>query len=156
LIFFKPYLGKIIDKIGYKGPIFFTLIISSSMLILFIYVKSLPWLIVVYIIYSASSLTSFIGVNTGTTRESIATQRGMALGALGFYVSLSRSISTVSFIPISVNSNQVNGSIDWNYVLPKIFLFTAIAIYSAVMLIYLIYYLIGKRKLTKDNKPNSL
>ena len=151
LIFFKPYLGKIVDKIGYKGPIFFTLLISSSMLILFIYVKSLPWLIVVYMIYSASSLTSYIGVNTGTTREAIITQRGMALGALGFYVSLSRSISTVSFIPISVNSNEVNGAIDWSFVLPKIFLFTSIAIISAVCLIYLTNYFIGNRnKSIKD------
>ncbi|MCE7741070.1 MAG: MFS transporter [Candidatus Heimdallarchaeota archaeon] len=156
LIFFKPYLGKIVDKIGYKGPIFFTLLISSSMLILFIYVKSLPWLIVVYIIYSASSLTSYIGVNTGTTREAILTQRGMALGALGFYVSLSRSISTISFIPISVSSNEANGAIDWGYVLPKIFLITSIVIVSAVCLIYLVYYLIGNRNNLKEKKLNSV
>ena len=83
------------------------------MLILFIFVNSLPWLIVLYIIYSASSLTSYIGVNTGTTRESILTQRGMALGSLGFFVSISRSVSTLSFMPISVRSNETNGAIDW-------------------------------------------
>ncbi len=152
LIFFKPYLGKIVDKIGYKGPIFFTLLISSCMLILFIYVKSLPWLIVVYMIYSASSLTSYIGVNTGTTREAIATQRGMALGALGFYVSLSRSVSTISFIPVSISSNEVNGAIDWGHVLPRIFLITAIVIISAVLIIYLVYRFIGNKNKEKKEE----
>ncbi|MHA1197861.1 MAG: MFS transporter [Candidatus Heimdallarchaeaceae archaeon] len=156
LIFFKPFLGKIVDKIGYRGPIFFTLLISSSMLILFIYVKSLPWLIVVYMIYSASSLTSYIGVNTGTTREAIITQRGMALGALGFYVSLSRSISTISFIPISVSSNEANGSIDWSYVLPKIFLITATSIISAVLIIYSVYWFIEYRNREKKEETEKV
>ena len=77
LIFFKPYMGKIIDKIGYKGPIFFTLMLSSCMLVLFVFVNSLPWLIIVYMVFSASSLTSYIGVNTGTTKEAIKNQRGI-------------------------------------------------------------------------------
>jgi len=155
LILFKPYLGRIIDRLGYKGPIFGTLLISSSMLILFIFVNSLPWLIVIYIIYSASSLTSYIGVNTGTTRESIITQRGMALGALGFYVSLSRSVSTLSFIPLSVSSNEATGLINWDYVLPRIFITTAIAMVSVVCLIYLIYYLVGNKNNLKEKKLNT-
>ena len=152
LIFFKPYLGKLVDRLGYRGPIFTTLIISSSMLILFVFVNSLPWLVVIYITYSASSLTSYIGVNTGTTREAILNQRGMALGALGFYVSLSRSISTVSFIPLSVNSNDANGMIDWGAVIPKIFLSTAVAIISIVCLVYLIYYIVGRKNKMNGDK----
>jgi len=155
LIFFKPYLGKIVDKLGYKGPILVTLTITTTMLILFIFVNSLPWLIVIYIIYSASSLTSYIGVNTGTTRESLLTQRGMALGALGFYVSLSRSVSTLSFIPLSVNSNQVNGTIDWSGIIPTIFFSTAIAVISIVLLIYLTFYLLERSKRIKEHKLKS-
>jgi MFS family permease len=152
LIFFKPYLGKLIDRLGYKGPIFITLSISTTMLVLFLFVNSLPWLIVIYMIYSASSLTSYIGVNAGTTREAILTQRGMALGALGFYVSLSRSVSTLSFIPLSVNSNDVNGTIDWTSVISKIFITTAIIVISIVSITYLIYYLIERRNGLKENK----
>jgi len=132
LIFFKPYLGRLVDKLGYRGPIFVTLLLSSSMLILMVFVSSLSWLIVVYMVYSASSLTSYIGVNTGTTMESKNTQRGIALGALGFYVSLSRSASTLSLTPV------------WGKLgIEAVFITTSIIIISAAITIYLIYYLIG-------------
>jgi MFS family permease len=140
LIFFKPYMGRIVDKLGYRGPIFVTLILSSSMLVLMVFVNSLPWFIVVYMIYNASSLTSYIGVNAGTSIESKRTQRGMALGALGFYVSLSRSVSTLSLTPV------------WDKLgLEWVFYFTAIIIVSVVVIIYLTYYFIGKR-----NNQNSV
>ncbi|MHA1218709.1 MAG: MFS transporter [Candidatus Heimdallarchaeaceae archaeon] len=138
LIFFKPYLGRLVDRFGYKGPIFVTLFLSSSMLILMVFVNSLSWLIVVYMVYSASSLTSYIGVNTGTTMESKNTQRGIALGALGFYVSLSRSASTLSLTPV------------WEKLgIEAVFITTSIIIFSAVIIIYLIYYFIGNRNKTK-------
>ncbi len=134
LIFFKPFLGRIIDKLGYKGPLFFTILISSSMMILMVFANSLSLLIVFYMIYSACSLTSFIGVNTGTTKMSKNVQRGMALGALGFYVSLSRSISTLSLTPV------------WErFGINAVFITTAIIIISFVLIIYLAYYFIGKR-----------
>lgn len=140
LIFFKPYLGRIIDRFGYRGPIFATLMISSSMLILMRFVNSLPGLIVVYMIYSASSLTSYIGVNTGTTKESKKVQRGMALGALGFYVSLSRSISTLSLTPVLDKLG-----IGW------VFISTALIIISVVLIIYLVYYIVGYNNKKKDS-----
>ncbi|MHA2255042.1 MAG: MFS transporter [Candidatus Heimdallarchaeaceae archaeon] len=144
LIFFKPFLGKIIDKIGYRMPMLFTILISSSMLVLMTFVDSFAWLVVVYIIYSGSSLTSYIGVNTGTTVESKTAQRGMALGALGFYVSFSRSITTFSLTPIW----NTHG-IDW------VFRSTAIIISSAVIVTYLIYYLIGIRNDKNNNQKIS-
>ena len=138
LIFFKPYLGRLVDKLGYKGPILVTLILSSSMLILMVFVNSLSWLIVVYMVYSASSLTSYIGVNTGTTMESKNTQRGVALGALGFYVSLSRSVSTLSLSPV------------WEkFGIEAVFIATSIIIVSAVVIICLAYYFMGNRNKTK-------
>lgn len=134
LIFFKPYLGRLVDKLGYKGPIFTTLILSSSMLVLMVFVNSLSWLIVVYMVYSASTLTSYIGVNTGTTMESKNTQRGIALGALGFYVSLSRSASTLSLAPV------------WKkFGIESVFITTSIIIVSAVVAVYLFYYFIGNK-----------
>ena len=128
LIFFKPFFGKIVDKFSYKIPIFITLIFSSTMLFFMVIVDTLPWLIVIYILFSASSLTSYIGVNTGTTIESKPNQRGMALGALGFYVSLSRSASTLTFSPILL-TNEVSAVIE------PIFIATAILILAAVFYI---------------------
>ena len=141
LIFFKPFFGKIIDKMGYRIPMFFTILISSSMLVLMTIVDSFAWLVVVYIVYSGSSLTSYIGVNTGTTVESKVAERGMALGALGFYVSFSRSITTFSLTPI-----WDNFGIDW------VFASTAIIVSSLVIIIYLIYYIIGNRNNKKTNQ----
>ncbi|MHA1684852.1 MAG: MFS transporter, partial [Candidatus Heimdallarchaeaceae archaeon] len=77
LILFKPYFGRLIDKLGYQVPVVVTLLISSTMLVMMVIVKKLPLLIVFYIFYSASSLTSYLAVNTGTTRESKLSQRGM-------------------------------------------------------------------------------
>jgi MFS family permease len=141
LIFFKPFLGRIVDKIGYRIPMFFTILLSSSMLVLMTFVDSFAWLVVVYIVYSGSSLTSYIGVNTGTTVESKVAERGMALGALGVYVSFSRSITTFSLAPI-----WDNFGIDW------VFRSTAIIISSLVIIIYLIYYIIGNRNNKKTNQ----
>ena len=145
LIFFKPLLGKIIDKIGYRMPMFFTILISSSMLVLMTFIDNFAWLVVVYIIYSGSSLTSYIGVNTGTTVESKIAERGMALGALGFYVSFSRSITTFSLTPI-----WDNFGINW------VFISTAIIVSSLVVLIYVLYYIIGNRKNKKSNQEITL
>jgi len=139
LIFFKPYLGKIVDKIGYRVPIFVTLVFSSIMLILMVVVNSLPWLIVIYILYSASSLTSYIGVNTGTTIESRIAERGIALGALGFYVSFARSVSTLGLTPV------------WeNFGINAVFITTACIVIVAVITIYLVYMNNGKKKKEKD------
>ena len=140
LLFFKPYMGKIVDKIGYKGPIYFTLLFSSTMLVLMVFVDALPGLIILYMLYAASSLTSYLGVNTGTTRESKMAQRGMALGALGFYVSFSRSISTLSLTPV------------WtNFGINAVFITTAIIVSIASITIFLIY-----RALDKRNKNEEL
>ncbi|MBY9001378.1 MAG: MFS transporter, partial [Candidatus Heimdallarchaeota archaeon] len=144
LIFFKPFFGKIVDKFSYKIPIFITLIISSTMLVLMTIMNTLPWLIVVYIFFSASSLTSYIGVNTGTTIESKPSQRGMALGALGFYVSLSRSVSTLTFSPILL-TNEVSEVIN------SIFIATAIIILAAIFYINLFYnFLSNNDKIPKN------
>jgi MFS family permease len=135
LIFFKPYLGKIVDKISYKIPIFVTLLFSSTMLILMVFINSLPGLIVVYILYSASSLTSYIGVNTGTTIESRISERGIALGALGFYVSFARSVSTLGMTPV------------WeNFGINAVFITTACIVAIAVIIIYAIYMNNGNKR----------
>ena len=132
--------GKVVDKIGYKTPIYFTLLFSSTMLVLMVVVDALPGLIVIYTLYAASSLTSYLGVNTGTTRESKLTQRGMALGALGFYVSFSRSISTLSLTPV------------WNnFGINAVFITTAIIVSIATITIFLVYKILGNRN---DNKKN--
>lgn len=142
LILFKPYFGKIVDKFSYKIPIFITLTFSSLMLTLMVFMDSLPWLIVVYILFSASSLTSYIGVNTGTTVEAPFNQRGLALGALGFYVSLSRSVSTLSFSPILL-THEVSTVIN------TIFFVTAGSILSLVILVGIIHFFRNKNNIEK-------
>jgi len=97
-------------------------------------------LIVFYIFYSASSLTSYLAVNTGTTRESKLSQRGMALGALGFYVSFSRSISTLALTPI------------WEkYGINYVFISTAV-ITTVIAVGVFLAFLIVKRKKENGNK----
>lgn len=145
LIFFKPFFGKIVDKFSYKAPIFVTLIFSSIMLVFMVIMDTLPWLIVTYILFNASSLTSYIGVNTGTTVESKPSQRGMALGALGFYVSLSRSASTLTFSPILL-TNAVSAVIE------PIFIATAIIILSAVFYINFFYNFLSNNDKETKNK----
>ena len=145
LLFFKPYMGRLVDKIGYKIPIFVTLLFSSTMLVLMVFINALPWLIIVYMLYSASSLTSYLGANTGTTRVSKLAERGMALGALGFYVSCARSISTVSMLPVWNNLG-----IDW------VFIITAIIVVIGVAVIYFVYYLIGNKNNKTYNKNHEI
>ncbi|MHA1707473.1 MAG: MFS transporter [Candidatus Heimdallarchaeaceae archaeon] len=140
LILFKPYFGRLIDKLGYQVPVVVTLLISSTMLVMMVIVKKLPLLIVFYIFYSASSLTSYLAVNTGTTRESKLSQRGMALGALGFYVSFSRSISTLALTPI------------WEkYGINYVFISTAV-ITTVIAVGVFLAFLIVKRKKENGNK----
>ena len=145
LIFFKPFFGKFVDKFGYKAPIFVTLMFSSIMLVFMVIVDTLPWLIVIYILFSASSLTSYIGVNTGTTVESKTNQRGIALGALGVYVSLSRSVSTLTFSPILI-SDEVSAVIE------PILIATAILILSAVFYIIFFHNFLSNNDKESKNK----
>ncbi len=100
LLFFKPYFGGLIDKFGVKKPLSISLILSASAVFLLITVDSLLFLILIYMLYSATILTCYLGVNTGTTLASSQKDRGMALGTLGFYVSLGRSVSTISLSPL--------------------------------------------------------
>ena len=138
LLFFKPYMGKVVDKIGYKAPIYFTLLFSSIMLVLMVVVDALPGLIIIYMLYAASSLTGYLGVNTGTTRESKLAQRGMALGALGFYVSFSRSISTLSLTPV------------WsNFGINAVFITTAIIISIAAVTIFFVYKILDNKNMNE-------
>lgn len=126
LIFFKPYMGSIIDRLGYKKPVIVTLLVASIALTLIVYVDLLPVIIILYIIYSASTLTAYLGMNTGATRASKPVHRGIALGALGFYVSAGRSMSTLILSPI------------WEkFDVNVVFISTAIAIIAATIILSL-------------------
>ncbi|UJG40187.1 MAG: MFS transporter [Candidatus Heimdallarchaeum aukensis] len=100
LIFFKPLFGRIIDKFGFKLPITITLSICAVTIWSLVVVNSLVFIVVIYLIYSAATLTSYIATNSETTRRAKVAQRGLAVGALGFYLSAGRSLSTLVLSPV--------------------------------------------------------
>jgi MFS family permease len=96
LILFKPRLGKISDKLGYEKPIIGTMLISGIILIIMVYIpSSLFFHVILFTVLIGSFITAYTAVNGGTAKKAPASQRGLALGALGFYVSTGRTTSTV-------------------------------------------------------------
>ncbi|MHA1866982.1 MAG: MFS transporter [Candidatus Heimdallarchaeaceae archaeon] len=100
LIFFKPLFGRVIDKFGFKLPITITLSICAVTIWSLVIVNSLFVIVMIYLIYSAATLTSYIATNSETTRRAKIAQRGLAVGALGFYLSAGRSLSTLVLSPV--------------------------------------------------------
>jgi len=68
----------------------------------------------------------------------------MALGALGFYVSFSRSVSTLTLTPV------------WNnFGINAVFITTAIIVSTAAVTIFFVYKLLGNRKNNKVKMANT-
>jgi MFS family permease len=100
LIGFKPLLGKISDKLGFERPIMVFLIIACFTIISMTYFNDFIILIILYAIVSASLLTSYTAVNGAASKFSLNSEKGLALGVLGFWVSFGRASSTLLIGPI--------------------------------------------------------
>ncbi len=95
LIFFKPYLGSISDHLNLQNVVFLSLTIVSMAIASSTFVSNFFFLIGVQTIFFAGMLTAYTAVNRGATKLAPFEKRGAALGALGVFVSLGRSLSTL-------------------------------------------------------------
>lgn len=99
-VWFKPLLGRLTDKFHFIYVITVTLIMYSLALIVFTIVQDFLILVLLYICLNVSMMTSYMAENNEVSRRAPEISRGTALGALGFYVSLGRTTSTIVSGPI--------------------------------------------------------
>ncbi|MCE7733674.1 MAG: MFS transporter [Candidatus Heimdallarchaeota archaeon] len=91
----KPFLGSISDKLGYRNPILVSLILNGFLLILITQATQLWMVIVIFAFYMANNMTSYLACNGATSHNSKNNQRGVAMGVLGVYVSIGRTLSSL-------------------------------------------------------------
>ncbi|MFX1538800.1 MAG: MFS transporter, partial [Promethearchaeota archaeon] len=99
-IWFKPFLGRLTDKVRFIYVITITLILYSLALLVFTIAQDFLVLVLLYICLNVSMMTSYMAENNEVSRRAPEISRGTALGALGFYVSLGRTTSTIVTGPI--------------------------------------------------------
>lgn len=92
----KPFLGAISDKFGYQKPIIISLIMNGILLFLVTQTTEIWMVTLIYSFYMANNMTSYLGVNGATSFNSENNERGVAMGVLGVYVSLGRTLSSAS------------------------------------------------------------
>lgn len=100
LILFKPFLGKLSDKFGFERPILFFLAVSCITIVSMTLTNDFILLILLNAIVTGSLLTSYTAVNGAASKFSSNLDKGLALGVLGFYVSLGRAMSTLFIGPL--------------------------------------------------------
>lgn len=96
LFVFKPYLGSISDRFGFKIPVAFSLLASTVLLVALSYFTTMIQIIIIYAVLRSITMMSYLAINGATAYNSSERQRGVAMGTLGVYVSLGRTISSIS------------------------------------------------------------
>ncbi len=135
IIWFKPRLGKLTDRIRFSYMITFTIILLCVTLVLFTIAQHYLVIVILFIILNGTIITAYIAENNEASRRAPFALRGTALGALGFYTSLGRTTSTVVLGPI------------WEFAgLIGVFYFTALNIVVVTLLLFLF---------TRRKSPNS-
>jgi MFS family permease len=100
IIWFKPSLGRVADRFDFRITITISLVLSAILIFLFV-LMDLGWiLILLYLINNAAIITAYTTSSAEVSRRAPFDERGMALGALGFYISLGRTTSTIILGPI--------------------------------------------------------
>jgi MFS family permease len=99
-IWFKQYLGRLTDRFKFIYVITTTIMIYSLALLAFTFVQNYLLLVILSIIMNASLITAYMAENNEVSKRAPLASKGTALGALGFYVSLGRTSSTVVSGPI--------------------------------------------------------
>ncbi|MHA2329640.1 MAG: MFS transporter, partial [Candidatus Hodarchaeales archaeon] len=127
VIWFKPSLGKLTDRLNFSHVIVSSLIICSVTLLIFTVVQDLLFLVILFIILNATLITAYTAENGETTRRASSLHRGTALGALGFYISLGRTTTSLVLGPI------------WEIAdITGVFYFTSIGIFIVTILLFVI------------------
>ncbi|MHA2097747.1 MAG: MFS transporter [Candidatus Kariarchaeaceae archaeon] len=127
LLWFKPSLGKLCDKVGYRALKSRILFIISSIFVFIIYINNVYLLILAYSVVILAIYTSYQALAADLSKLSNSSERGVAMGVLGFYMSLGRGISTL-----------LVGAI-WKFVgIERIFLFFAAFILTSTLISWII------------------
>lgn len=100
LLLFKPYLGIIFDRFGYKWPILLALIITAAVFSYLPRVNSIIELIACFAIINSSFYIMYIATSGGVNNNSPPKQRALSMGVLGVYISAGRSMSSVVLAPV--------------------------------------------------------
>ncbi|MFX0065052.1 MAG: MFS transporter [Candidatus Hermodarchaeota archaeon] len=139
IIWFKPFLGKMADKFDASYTITLTLVIFSLSIFAFLIIQDFLFLIIIYIIFNGSLITAITTVNGEVSRKAPLALQGMAMGAVGFYVSLGRATSTIVLGPIW----EITG-------LENVFFFTAIGVFLVAIVMF--FFLRISRTIEKNEK----
>jgi len=100
IIWFKPSLGRITDKFDFRITITISLLLSGLLIFLFAFIYNYWILILILLINNAATITAYTTSSAEVSHRAPFDERGIALGALGFYISLGRTASTVILGPI--------------------------------------------------------
>jgi MFS family permease len=95
LLWFKPLLGKQSDRFGYRALKSRILFLNSIVFIFIIHLNSIFLLIMAYIAVISGIYTSYQAFAGDVSKLTPPSERGVAMGALGFFMSLGRGISTL-------------------------------------------------------------
>ena len=126
IIWFKPRLGKLTDRIRFSSMITFTILLLCVTVVIFTIVQNYWVIVILFIILNGTIITAYIAENNEASRRAPFALRGTALGALGFYTSLGRTTSTIVLGPI------------WEFAgLLGVFYFTALIIGVVTLLLFL-------------------
>lgn len=97
---FKPFLGSISDRFGFKRPVLVGLSLNSIILISITFSTNIIEVIILYSLFISFSIMCYLGVNGATSYSVDEKMRGLAMGGLGFWVSFGRSFSSGFLTPI--------------------------------------------------------
>jgi MFS family permease len=123
LFFIKPYLGKISDILGYRIPITISLLITAIAIFTETVTENFVVLTFTYLLVVAMMMIMYPAINSATSSSAPGKERGIALGALGVYVSLGRGMSTIVLGPL----------IDWFDLVFTFKIFAFIVLFSAII-----------------------
>ncbi|MHA2276732.1 MAG: MFS transporter [Candidatus Kariarchaeaceae archaeon] len=129
LLWFKPSLGKLSDRVGYRALKSRILCVISIVFIFIIHINNIFLLIFAYITVILLIYTSYQALAGDLSKLVTSSERGVTMGVLGFYMSLGRGISTLLV------------GLIWKFVrIEIIFLFFA----AFILVLSLIGWIIGK------------
>ncbi|MFW9854712.1 MAG: MFS transporter [Candidatus Thorarchaeota archaeon] len=95
IVWFKPFLGRLSDNHQFTLVFSIPLFVISGIILLFTYFNEYIFLVILYILMNGALITAYSATNSEVTRRAPFEQRGIAMGVLGFWISLGRTVSTL-------------------------------------------------------------
>ncbi|MFW9780526.1 MAG: MFS transporter [Candidatus Heimdallarchaeota archaeon] len=95
IVWFKPFLGRLSDNHQFTLVFAIPLFVISGIILMFTYIYEYILLVVLYILMNGALITAYSATNSEVTRRAPFEQRGIAMGVLGFWISVGRTVSTL-------------------------------------------------------------